>query len=477
MKYVMATVGLCLFLAGSELWAAHPLSGKLNRLIKSSGVKESELGLWVSTPNGGAAAAVFNLNAEKSMIPASLSKIATAAAVMSKLTPTYRLKTQLLSSAKVEGSVLKGSLVLRGAGDPSFVSENMWFLVNELTRTEISVIEGDIVVDDSRFDRVRFSEERESVRIDRAYDAPVGGMSMNWNSVNIFVRPGLKAGDPARAFVDVATPYIKLENRATTGSRGGGQSLIVERLNEKNHFGDIIRVSGKIALDHNEFTVYKNISQPDLWAGYNLVAFLAQRGIQVKGAVKAGATPADAVVLASSESKPLAQMVGDMNKFSNNYVAEMLAKTLAAEDGVQPATLAEGLLRVQKYLNGLGFVKGSWTFVSPSGFNRENKMSAAQIGQVLESVHQDFTLYPEYLASLPISAVDGTLKNRFKGTGAERWVRAKTGLLNGVVGLAGYAGVENGKVTTFAFIFNGAAGKEMTAKALFDQLATALVEK
>lgn len=453
---------------------------RLRKVVEASGFKNGEIGLWVGTTGGdGKLKTVYGMNADKLFIPASLSKIITAGAVMSHLPPGYKFKTQLLhdpSAGKISGGVLKGSLYLKGGGDPSFVSENMWFLVNELTRAGVTRVEGDVVVDDSRFDHVRFGDDRQDERVDRAYDAPVGGMSMNWNSVNVYVRPGDSAGEPAKVFADVTSPYLKVVNNSKTAAAGRGKTIAVERKSEKGFDGDVIIVNGAIALDQPELVVYKSISQPEKWVGHNLVEFLKQRGITVKGGVKSGETPSRAVVLATSESRAIAASLADMMKWSNNYVSEMLVKTLAAENGQKPATMSGGMALVQKYLESMGFKNGDYEFINAAGFTRRNKLTPTQIGRILEHIRGDFTTFPEYLSSMPIAGVDGTLRSRMKGTSAERWVRAKTGLLNGVVGLAGYAGRPNGTVASFAFVYNG-GGREDKARALFDRLAGSIVEE
>jgi serine-type D-Ala-D-Ala carboxypeptidase/endopeptidase (penicillin-binding protein 4) len=452
------------------------LSVRLEKIVQGAGFKDKQLGLWVATNSNGKLEAQFSKNSGEQLIPASLSKIVTAGAVVHQLHPTFKYKTQLVSDAKVKDGILAGSLYLKGGGDPSFVSENMWFLVNEFTRNGITQIDGDVIVDDALFDNVRIGQDRESVRVDRAYDAPLGAMSMNWNSVNIYIRPASKAGEQAKVFVDPETPYLRVINETKTVAAGRGKTIAVERTSQKGFEGDVIQVNGAIATDVPEVVFYKSITNPDMYCGHNLVSFLRQRGISVKGSVKKGVAPGSADVLATAESKPLAQILGDMMKWSNNYVAEMLVKGLAAENGVKPATMAAGMQQLEKYLDSIGLKKGTYSFVNASGFSRVNRLSPEQLGKVLESVRDNFTAFPEYLSALPIGGVDGTLKNRMKGTKAERWVRAKTGLLNGVVGLSGFAGSEDGTVRSFVFIYNG-AGKEDQARALFDRLAAALVEK
>jgi len=213
-----------------------------------------------------------------------------------------------------------------------------------------------------------------------------------------------------------------------------------------------------------------------LWSGYNFIEFLRQRGISVSGEVKAGAAPADGAALAGVDSEPLGRIVTDMNKWSNNYVAEMLVKNLAAFEGDRPATMTKGMERVRDFMEKLGFKRADYEFINAAGFTRKNRFSAEQLGRYLEIIRSDFSTFPEYLASLPIAGVDGTLRNRMKDTKATKWVRAKTGLLNGTVGLAGYAGRANGEIVSFAFMYNG-PGREDKARALFDRLAALIVEE
>ena len=455
------------------------LSERLKKAVDQSGFKAGEVGLWVGSTGAQGLETYFSQSGEKSFLPASLSKLVTLGAVLHTLHPGYKFKTEVFydsKTAKIDQGILSGSIYLKGGGDPSFVSENMWVLVNELLRSGVTSIEGDVVVDDSRFDTIRFGDDRQDERVDRAYDAPVGAMSMNWNSVNVYARPGGKAGEPLKVFADVMSPYLKVKNNSKTTAAGKGKTLSVERTTEKGFSGDVIVVSGALALDQPEAVIYKSISQPDLWAGYNLVEFLRQRGIAVKGKVKTGVTPAHATSMGFTESHTLATVVADMAKWSNNYVAEMLVKNLAAESGEKPATMANGMKQVRAYLESSGIKAGDYEFINAAGFTRKNRLTPMQLGKYLEFVRSDFTFFPEYLAALPIAGVDGTLRKRMSHTAAERWVRAKTGLLNGVVGLSGFAGRPNGQVATFVFIYNG-SGREDKARAFFDKLAALIVEE
>lgn len=445
------------------------LSKALEAKVRSSGVPMSELGLYV-TAGDAEPVDILDINSGKMMIPASISKLATASAVLDAFPPGTKFKTGLWTTGERKGSTLKGDLYLKGGGDPSFVSENMWFLVNSFTRTGIAKIDGDLVVDDRLFDGVRFDASREANRVDRAYDAPVGAMSFNWNSINVFVRPGA-IGKPAEVFLDPENSYTKLVNKTKT-VRGGANTIAVDR--RAGATGDTVTVSGHIGDDRDEVVVYKNITKPDLWAGENLRGFLRQRGIEVTGKLKAGATPAGAKLAAEAESKGIEQVLADMNKFSNNYVAEMLTKNIASQTE-KPATLATGVAKINEHLRAIGVGAKEVEFVNPSGLTRDNRFTPRAMWKVLAHLRRDFRVQPEVLTSLPISGIDGTLKKRMKGTAAERWVRAKTGLLTGVTALAGYAGRKDGRVFTFVFIHNGKTdGSRM--RSLFDSWLVRLVE-
>lgn len=459
------------------------LANRLESQVKQAGFKKDEIGVWISDGIN----TVYVHHADKKFIPASLSKIPTAAAALSILPQGHKFKTTLVadpgntsiaSNLTAPSGVLKGPLYLVGGGDPSFVSETIWFLVNEFTRTGIKEIDGDLVVDDSRFDSIRFGEDRQSQRVDRAYDAPLGAMSLNWNSVTAWVRPATKVGEPAQIVMDVASTFIRLQNKTKTGKSGQGFSVSIERLKSENPAeGETYLATGSIGLDHPEKAIYKSIRDPVIWTAQSVKVFFESRGIKIKGSVRPGVAPNKALVLATAESKALPLIVSDMMKWSNNYVADMLIKNLAAEAGERPATTSQGVKQVRQYLEKTAALKPSeFEFVNGAGFTRENSFTPSQLGAVLTAVRNDFRIFPEFLASLPIAGVDGTLRSRFRGLEGTGWVRAKSGLLNGAIGLAGYAGDDGGRIYTFVLLFNGPAGKEDAARSLFDRLATTLVK-
>ena len=425
--------------------------------MKSEGLSESDLTIEIRKDNK----VVYALNENKKMVPASVTKILTSYAVLQQIPLNHKFKTEMFFDGK--------NIYVKGGGDPSFVSENMWYLVNEFKRQNISVISGDIVLDDSLFDQVRYDESRESKRIDRSYDAPVGALSFNWNSVNIYVRPD---NQKVKAIVDPESTYFSLTNSAKIVTGRAAKDLIISVNQDKR----IIQVSGELLSKATEKAYYKNVSEPVYWFGENLKAFLKQRGITVQGKVKSGLVPKVAYSVATVESKNLSDILKDMNKFSNNFVAEMLTKNLAANTGESPARLSTGVDLIKKELSKIKITENEMTLINPSGFSRDNKFSAHVLTEVLNQIRNNFKIYPSFVESLPQAGLDGTLKKRMKNSVAEGYVRAKTGYLDGVISLAGYASRQEINLSdispdnyVFSFIYNGSKD-EAVVRSAFDKI-------
>jgi D-alanyl-D-alanine carboxypeptidase/D-alanyl-D-alanine-endopeptidase (penicillin-binding protein 4) len=404
---------------------------------------------------------IENVNSKIMRTPASVTKVLTTYAVLQNMPLGFKFKTQLF----YDGT----NLYLKGGGDPSFVSEKMWYLVNEFTRAEIGSVK-DIIVDDTLFDQVRFDESRESKRVDRAYDSPVGAMSFNWNAVNVFVRPN-EVGKKANVFIDPDSDAYTLVNQTTTVAGTAKKELVIQISNQDHK----IIVSGEVSKNADEKAIFKGISEPDMWSGNQLKAFLKQRSIETKGQVKRGQVPQMAKLVATSESKSLPEVLADMNKFSNNYVAEMLTKNLAAQEVKQNASLKKGVEVIRGELKKLGLTNKDFEIDNPSGLTRENLLSAYALNQVLLAMKNNFTTFSAVLESFPIAGVDGTLKKRMKNSPAEGWVRAKTGYIDGVVSLAGYAGKRDGEVFTFSLLYNGRR-EEAIVREAFDKIVISLLQ-
>ncbi|MBX9768906.1 MAG: D-alanyl-D-alanine carboxypeptidase/D-alanyl-D-alanine-endopeptidase [Bdellovibrionales bacterium] len=456
---------LCLmsFVFSTELSAA-----SLDHMIQKSGLQKNHLAIWAADADS--KKVLWAHRADIQVEPASLTKIMTAVAALSRLGANRKFETSVFTD---EPGAEVDSLTLVGKGDPSLVSEHFWTLANSIKESGLKRIRKSIIVDDSHFDRIRFDEDRESKRVDRAYDAPVGGLSFNWNSTNIFVRPGALLKAPGFVFLDPAMEsYLTLSNKSQTATK-----TAIEASRQSTNDGDLIEVRGPIAVGAPEKVIYKSISKPEFWTGHQLRAFLSRAGIEVPPVVTAGALQ-HKHLRASIQGLRVADQVLSMMKFSSNYVAEMLTKQMGVLKKGAPGTMKNGLEEIRSVMDELGLKRAEYAIVNPSGLTDGNKISAQALGHILQKIDGNLSLAPEFQASLPIFGVDGTVKSRLLGTPAAGRIRAKTGLLrlSGVVGLAGYATTASGKKRTFAFIYN--KGSELASmdkiKALFDRLCLEL---
>ena len=204
--------------------------------------------------------------------------------------------------------------------------------------------------------------------------------------------------------------------------------------------------------------------------GHLLKTALMEGGINVTGEVVSGTVPSDAKVIAKHLSPPLADILKRMNKPSDNWIAELIFKTIGAEVIGEPGTWQKGRQAVTEFLSEIMGDPSPYRFVDGSGLSRYNLLNAELLTDLLVHTYQNFALMPEFLASLPIAGVDGTLKNRMQGMYAEKVLRAKTGTLSGVSALAGYTVTADDEVFAFGILISHYVGSPALARGIQDKI-------
>ena len=213
-----------------------------------------------------------------------------------------------------------------------------------------------------------------------------------------------------------------------------------------------------------------------LACGYLLKNELIEKGIEVTGDVVPGTVPLDARTVAKHLSPPLADIIKLMNKPSDNWIAELLFKTIGAEVMGEPGTWQKGRDAVNEFLEEIIGEPPAHRFVDGSGLSRYNLLNAELLTKLLVYMYQNFELMPEYVASLPIAGVDGTLSHRMQGVSAEKVLRAKTGTLSGVSALAGYVVTADDEVFAFGILISHYVGSAIPARDIQDQIGNYLTE-
>jgi D-alanyl-D-alanine carboxypeptidase/D-alanyl-D-alanine-endopeptidase (penicillin-binding protein 4) len=402
---------------------------------------------------------IFAHGSDELLNPASNVKLVTAAAALWKLGPEYRFETEFLTDPDFQPTSPQARakvLYVRGKGDPSITNERLYGMVSELVHTGLREV-GDIVIDESWFDAERMAPGFDQDRSDRSYNAPTGAVSINWNSVGVYVRAGEGPGKKAVVEVEPHSDFFVVDNGLHTGSRRYRRFTISsEPAGEKQR----IVVRGVVPSDQTAVATYKKIDNPPWYFGHTLRQMLVMRGVKVRGRVRVGVTPDKARLLSVAVSETFDLILKRMNKHSSNFVAEMLIKTLGAEVGGRPGTFAKGLDVVEDFLEKqVGIPRGTYVMKNGSGINDTNRFSAAQMNKILQFMYQNGSLSPEYLSALGIAGKDGTLRYRFEGSDAVGRLRAKTGTLSNVTALAGYVQAVGGEKFIFAVMVNDFPGR------------------
>jgi D-alanyl-D-alanine carboxypeptidase/D-alanyl-D-alanine-endopeptidase (penicillin-binding protein 4) len=368
---------------------------------------------------------------------------------------------------------VRGRLYLKGHGDPTLVAEDLWRIVADLWAAGVRKVSGDLAIDDSFFDAVRSGPGFDQKQEDAAFRAPNGAVSLNYNAVGVHVLPGASDGAPAKIVIEPPSPYFEVVNEART-SVSARTNIVVEAKDGKDRTQ--LHIRGRIRSTDRGVELLRRVGHPDLYAGYALRELLSRRGIKISGQVVNAVAPPDARPLAVHYSAPLGVAVRDVNKHSNNFMAEQLMKTLGAETGGRPGTWPKGVEAVSSFLEKIGVARNDYKMTNGSGLYDSNRFTPQQFVTLLRAAYRDFRYSADYLGSLSLAGADGTIGHRMAGGLAERYVRAKTGTLIGVSCLSGYAGAPGKAPLVFSILMND-VGDAATGKArrVQDQIAETLV--
>lgn len=392
---------------------------------------------------------------DRKINPASNAKMPTAAAALSLLRPEFRFKTEYYTRGRVKDGVLWGDLVVKGYGDPSVVSERLMRVANEIYLLGIERIRGAIVVDDTYFDNDQEARGWElEENPDRAYAAPVSAVNLNFNAIGVHIRPGAK-GEMATVQLDPPVGAATLEGEVET--KRWARRLRIYSKADSN--GTLIQVSGAVGYRDRARRWYRRVYDPSKYFGSALAYFLRQRGVRVRDRIVKAPVPPGSRLIHIDFSPRLTHVVSDLNHYSNNFVAETLVKTIAAETTGKPGTFKVGLQLVAEYLeNELGFKRGSFVYGNGSGLNDVNRFTSRQLVRLMHVLANDFEIGPEFVTSLAVAGTQGTIGFRMRDGPAERRLRAKTGTLRGVSALSGYVVAPNNEVLAFSILSQGFKG-------------------
>ncbi|HKS29120.1 MAG TPA: D-alanyl-D-alanine carboxypeptidase/D-alanyl-D-alanine-endopeptidase [Pyrinomonadaceae bacterium] len=438
---------------------------------------------------------LFEENAQKLLLPASVMKIYTVAAALDRLTPDFRFKTSVYADSKPDASgTIKGNLVIYGRGDPSisatFNNGDYFKAVRELADSiaaaGVKRVEGDLVGDESYFTGPPHGFAWSWADLQWYYGAEVSALSVNNNALDLFVKPGPEAGSPCLVTTGPPVPIVTINNRATTAPRGAKRALAVYRALGEN----VVEVTGSLPVDDQGYTGSISVSHPALVFVYMLRSALAERGVTVTGKsttvnapssqassfAQVGIVPSSQrVEITSRLSPPLSVIAAQTLKPSQNLYAELILRTLGRERGTgfQGTSEAAGIDVVRKFLAEAGVNPYEVVMWDGSGLSRRDLITANATVQLLTymSRHRYASVFRE---ALPVAGVDGTLARRMKNTPAMSNARAKTGTIETVATLSGYVTSAAGERLVFSVLLNNYPESSGARRVFTDDLTVLL---
>ncbi|MES2354705.1 MAG: D-alanyl-D-alanine carboxypeptidase/D-alanyl-D-alanine-endopeptidase [Pseudomonadota bacterium] len=402
--------------------------------------------------------------ADVAMSPASVMKLLTTYTALQILGPAYTWKTEAFSDGVVDQGSLRGNLYIKGYGDPKLTVEQLWLFLKRIRAAGVKVIAGDVILDTSYFAAV----VREPSDFDgqplRAYNANPSALLINYNAININLSVDTSQ-QRVKTWMEPGFAALKLVNHVTLdpGPCGDWRNQLNLKIDGSGNARKL-QLSGKFSIHCEEKNYAASFFTPTDFAGDLILDLWQEMGGKLRGRVHVGETPQDATMLARLESPPLSTVITDVNKWSNNVMARQLYLTLGAKYAAAPATSDKSFGVVNQWLLSKNLNFPELVLENGSGLSRSERISAGHLADLLIDAWKS-PVMPQFIASLPIAAIDGTMKNRLKENGIAGRAYIKTGSLEGVKTLGGYVLDKNGRwMTVVSLINHPQAGKAREAE-------------
>ncbi|MCE3272719.1 MAG: penicillin-binding protein 4 precursor (D-alanyl-D-alanine carboxypeptidase)-like protein [Ramlibacter sp.] len=439
MKY--RTLACCLFAWAGATASAQGLPAEVENALAEAGLPRDAVVMLVAPAEGGPARVAHRVDVRVN--PASITKLATTLAGLELLGPTYTWSTPVYFDGPVRDGVLQGNLVIKGQGDPKLVIERLWLLLKRVQAMGVRSIAGDIVLDRTAFavparDPGAFDGEPL-----RPYNASPDALLVNFKAVTVTFTP---QDGQARVRTEPALGGVQWPASVPLASGACGDWITPLQADFRNPAR--VRFPGTFPAACGERTWQIAFPDPAGYAARAIAATWRDIGGELRGQVRDGPVPAGARPAFEFASPSLAEVIRDINKFSNNVMAQQLFLTLSLQQ------------RSSGTLEGSRDVLAAWwrdrfggevpVTDNGSGLSRTESVTAGQLGQLLQAAWVS-PLMPDFVASLPALGLDGTLRRSRQNIGL---AHLKTGSLVDVAGVAGYVHGPQGRRYVLVAIAN-----------------------
>ncbi len=432
-SFVRTTALLSGLLMGPGLVHADTLPLSLRRLFAREHVPLNGISIYLQRVH--AYHPILAYRADVPRDPASVMKLVTALVSLNVLGPAYTWVTGAYARGPIRDGVLHGNLYIRGEGDPYLITKSFWDLLHGLRRLGIRTITGDLVLDQDYLQPPVGARGAFDGLRDRTYNVRPQALLVNFQAVEFRFLPGRRR---VRVLPDPfpATLTVRNELRLGGGACGDWRSDVHLRL-EHRPDGNVAIFTGRYPRACGPQHLYRVTDNDRRYVGGVFEELWREQGGIFHGRFREGGLPPHARLLYQVHSRPLADILRSVDKYSNNVMGRLLVMTLGAVEEGTPGTNAKGLQVMRRWLSAHGLRLRHLVLRNGVGLSRSERITAAEVGEVLRYAYNGRYM-PEYVSSLPIAGIDGTLRYRFLGSPVVGNLHGKTGTINGVDTLAGY---------------------------------------
>ncbi len=432
---LIVAIGTCPAMVSSN----NSLPTDVSNILNKHKLPNDSLSVYIKEIDAIAPLLTYKINEPRN--PASVMKLVTTLAGLELLGPNHQWKTNFYTDGKVQGDTLNGNIVIEGGGDPFFVRENFWHALHSIQAKGLKNINGDLIIDNSLYAQETGNPGDFDKRPYRAYNAFPDAALLNFSAQQFIMVPYINR---LHIYADPPSSSLTIRNKVklTSGKCRGLKSLGMKVFD--NGAETIVEFNGKYPRRCGERDMLRSVTKNTEFTFGVFKALWENMDGSINGSVQTGLLPPDSKLVHVSISKPLREIIHYINKHSNNVMARQLMLTIGKEINGKPGTKQTALLAIQEWLKRIGIPSKELVIDNGAGLSRSARISAITLARMLEHGYRSF-YRPEYLSSLPIAGIDGTMKKRLNGRIPAGSMRIKTGLLNNVRSMAGYVTAKSGK--------------------------------
>ncbi len=419
--------------------------------LKQANIPATHIGIFVQPVEGTQPALAYG--EDRSMNPASVMKLLTTFAGLELLGPAYNWKTEIYANGQVADGVLKGDLIIKGYGDPELTIERFWLMLRELRQRGVRDIRGDLVLDKRFFVYEPHDPGAFDKQAYQPYNVGPDALLLNFNVAPLRLQPQIEQ----RAVLvqpEFALTTLTIRNAVTLDNApcGDWEARLNIQLTQTTA-GAVVDLAGPFSAACGEKQLSLSFLRNGDFVNGLFRQLWGEMGGSISGVVRVGDLPAGARLMVTKLSPPLAEVVRNINKFSNNVMARQLYLTIGAEQSGLPGSRENAGMAIRHWLTGRGLNFPELVVENGAGLSRIARISSQHLAELLLTAYRS-PVFSELESSLPIVAVDGTMRRRMKDNGVAGHAHIKSGSVDGVKTIAGYLFDKKGRRMVVVFMIN-----------------------